>query len=61
MHVRTILVLIVCLFTGCAETVSSKSSTSNKPAFWGRRIKQDGTEYFRIGKLLIRTKSGPSR
>ncbi len=54
MRMRTILLLAICLFGGCATSSTSRKDTSD--AFWGRRIESDGTEYFRIGSLLIKTR-----
>ena len=54
MRMRTILLLAICLFGGCATYSTSRKDTSD--AFWGSRTELDGTEYFRIGSLLIKTK-----
>ena len=54
MRMRTILLLAICLFSGCATTSTSRNDTLD--AFWGLRTETDGTEYFRIGSLLIKTK-----
>ena len=59
---KLILLLILTLFTGCVQTRStgSMSHTSRHKdadsAFWGQRTDADGTEYFRMGRLLIKTK-----
>ncbi len=54
MRMRTILLLAICLFGGCAT--SSTTGKNTRDAFWGSRTELDGTEYFRIGSLLIKTK-----
>ena len=54
MRMRTILLLAICHFSGCATTSTSHKDT--RDAFWGLRTETDGTEYFRIGSLLIKTK-----
>jgi hypothetical protein len=53
MRMRTILLLAICLFSGCASSSTSRKDT--RDAFWGIRSELDGTEYFRIGSVLIKT------
>jgi hypothetical protein len=53
MRMRTILLLAICLFSGCATIPTSRTET--RDAFWGIRSELDGTEYFRIGSVLIKT------
>ena len=59
MHIRTILLVAICLFSGCA--ISPTAHQDKREAIWGRKIKSDGTEYFRIGDLLIKTRGAQSR
>ena len=54
MRMRTILLLAICLFSGCASSSTSRKDT--RDAFWGIKSESDGTEHFRIGSLLIKTK-----
>ena len=54
MRMRTILLVAICLFSGCAT--SSTTGKNTRDAFWGYKTELDGTEYFRIGSLLIKTK-----
>jgi hypothetical protein len=54
MHIRTI-----CLFSGCA--ISTTLHQDKREPLWGRKIESDGTEYFRIGDLLIKTRGAHSR
>ena len=42
-------------------TISPTSHKDTQPALWGRRTEVDGTEYFRIGSLLIMTRDAHSR
>jgi len=52
-----ILVLFLGTFAGCAQTAVRSDADS---ALWGHCIEADGTEYLRIGKLLIMTHDGES-
>lgn len=49
--------LLLGMFAGCAQTPVRRDASDT---FWGRRTEPDGTEYFRIGKLLIMTRAGES-
>ena len=59
MRMGTILLLAICLSSGCAT--SSTSHKDTRDALWGRRTESDGTEYFRIGSLLMKTRDAHSR
>ncbi len=59
MFKMTILLLAVCLFSGCA--IANNSKDADRAAFWGHRIEADGTEYFRIGGSEIMTRSANKR
>jgi hypothetical protein len=54
-----ILVLMTCLFSGCA--ISTPSHKDARGAFWGRQVERDGREYLRMGDMLIKTKGAHSR
>jgi len=62
MHKLLIPALLFCMFTGCVQTQSRTLDNgvrgNTKRAFWGRKKEKDGTEYFRMGKLLIKTGDG---
>jgi uncharacterized lipoprotein len=55
----TILVLTVCLFSGCA--MSNKTKSGARGAFWARRVEADGSEYLRIGVSEFKTRSADIR
>ncbi len=54
-----ILLLTVCLLSGCA--ISETSKGGGRGAFWGRRTEADGTEYLRIGSSQIKVRSANNR
>ena len=65
---RTVLILIFFVtFTGCVQTQPTTSTfrgsarRDTDSAFWGTIKKTDGTEYFRMGSLLIMKRDGRSK
>ena len=50
--------LILGLLSGCAQT---PVHSGGPEPFWGYRTEPDGTEYFRMGDILIMTRDGKSR
>jgi len=57
--------LAFCVLGGCVQTKSSHSSSpfgrvhrDSETALWGRVNEPDGSEYFRVGKMLIPVKDG---
>jgi hypothetical protein len=55
-----ILLLTACLFSGCAISEMSREG-AQRGAFWGRQIENDGSEHFRMGDMLIKTRGAHSR
>ncbi len=50
--------IILGLLSGCAQT---PVHSGGPEPIWGYRTEPDGTEYFRMGSLLIMTRDGKSR
>ncbi len=50
--------IILGMLSGCVQT---RSSINRESAFWGDVVEADGTEYFRMGDMLIMTRNGRSR
>jgi hypothetical protein len=53
--------IILGVLSGCVQTRSSINRGDAKSAFWGKIIEADGTEYSRMGDMLIMTRDGKSR
>jgi len=65
MRKAMMVVLAFCVLSGCVQTRSSHSSSpfervhrDSETALWGRVNESDGSEYFRVGKMLILVKDG---
>ena len=65
MRRAVMVVLAFCVLGGCVQTKSSHSSSpfggvyrDSQTALWGRVNESDGSEYFRVGKMLILVKHG---
>jgi len=65
MRKAVIVLLISCMLAGCVQTRSSRSSSpfgrvhrDSETALWGRVNESDGSEYFRLGKMLILIRDG---
>ena len=49
------------MLSGCVQTRSSSNRGDARSALWGKVVEADGTEYFRVGDMLIMTRDGKSR
>ena len=57
MRKMLILAVILGTFAGCVQT---PVRSGGPEPFWGHVTELDGTEYFRMGSLLIMTRDGQS-
>ena len=51
--------LLACMFGGCVQMSSSRphgASRGAKSAFWGSTKEADGTEYLRMGNLMMKVR-----
>ena len=53
--------IILGLLSGCVRTRSLITREDAQSALWGKVVEADGTEYFRMGDMLIMTRDGKSR
>ncbi len=53
--------LILGMLSGCVQTRSSINRGDARSALWGKVVEADGTEYFRMGDMLLMTRDGKSR
>jgi len=64
---KVFLPILLATFSGCVHTQTTTSAFRRSAhrdadsAFWGTVKKTDGTEYFRMGSLLIMKRDGRSK